>query len=1113
MAYGIPLADIPWSKGAIALNAQFASVLEAICLHSLMEKIMDTTMVGSSVSRVDGHAKVIGSAVYGDDIKMKNMLYGVCRYADIPAGKITRLDLTQAEKVPGVVKIATYKDIPGTQKIGIVIQDYLPIVNDEVFFHGDVIAVIAATTYEAACLASERIIVEYQAYEPITDMADAAKAGARLIHSDTESNVVCKHHTVKGDITTGFAHSTHIFEQEYEVGYQEHAYIEPESVIVYPDPSEPGITIRGSVQNAHRVRGFVAAFLNLPQSRVNVKRCVLGGSFGGKDDVIDHLSCRAGLLALLTGQPVKFTYNREQSIRESCKRHPYRMKYKIGLDDNARIQAIKIDIMADSGGYGASSPFVTWRSVVQAAGPYNIPNVRIDIAAIATNNSYTSAFRGFGAPQVIFANESLMDEVARHFKITPIEIRQRNILRQGDTSMAGQVFDKHVVSAEEVLLKASAKAEFVAKRDHFQKLNDAGGHIRYGIGLAVSHRGCSLGAEGMDASSALIQVNSDASINLSTSVSENGQGLQTSMSLIAAEAFGTPMNAITFNEPASSMIADGGSTVSSRGTLMGGQAVLNAATKIRQRILDATAGLLHTRELDETLWQDGTISNRTQPQFSVSLKEAVKMTHNAGGNLSDYGWHVAPPIHWDEENGCGSPYFTWVYGCQVVELQVDINTGKITVNNVTAAHDVGKVINKVGFEGQVYGGVMQGLGYALLEDFNIEHGHVKSENFDTYLIPTIRDMPHIDIIAVENHDINGPYGAKVIGEPVLELAAAASNNALNFALGSHNTKIPLTLEQVKLGYNLKKPLRQSEVMSAESGKKQVLRLNTLHVNTPKTLAEALTLLAQPESLAIAGGTDVLVQARMKTTPQKLVDISRLAAIKRIELHQDGLHLGAGVCFSDLVKHPQIQHAYPLLVTACKTIGSLQLRNRATLGGNIINAAPCADSVPPLIIYDAEVVLQSLHGERRIPLCDFITAGYKTQLAEDELMVKIILPAPPALKLQNHYSQLGRRNALNITRQSLTCQIGADASGLVHYCRLVDGALFSKPQRLRDVETVLLGNFLNEKTLSLAEDVLMANMEKAIGGRWSAAYKMPVFLNMFRQMMNDVRNTNHGGVQK
>lgn len=1065
---------------------------------------METNIVGKPVARVDGQAKVTGSALYGDDIKLKNMLYGVCRYSDIAAGKIRRLDLSKAQQIPGVVKIATYKDIPGTPKIGIVVKDYLPIVNDEVFFHGDVVAVIAATSYEAACLAAEAIEIDYEAYEPITDMEQALKPGARLVHDDTESNIAVKHHTVKGDIEAGFAASRHILEREYEVGYQEHAYIEPECVIVYPDPSEPGLTITGSVQNAHRVRGFVSTFLNLPQSRVNVKRAVLGGSFGGKDDVIDHLACRAGLLALMTGQPIKFTYNREQSIRESCKRHPYRMKYKIGLDDNAKIQAIKIDILADSGGYTASSPFVTWRSVVQAAGPYNIPNVRIDIAAVATNNSYTSAFRGFGAPQVIFANESLMDEVARHFNLSPIEVRRRNILRQGDTSMAGQKFVDHVVSAEEVLLKATAKAEFEAKCERYRQLNTAGGPIRYGIGLAVSHRGCSLGAEGMDASSALIQVNADASINISTSVSENGQGLQTSMSLITAEAFGVPLAWVTFNEPPSSMIADGGSTVSSRGTLMGGQAILNAAGKIKRRIVKALATQLHTDDLDNTLWQDGFICNRQMPQYRVSLQEAVVLTHNAGGNLSDYGWHVAPPIHWDEEKGCGSPYFTWVYGCQVVDLQVDTNTGKITVNNVTAAHDVGKVINKVGFEGQVYGGVMQGLGYALMEDFNIEHGRVKSENFDTYLLPTIKDMPNIDVIAVENNDIHGPYGAKVIGEPVLELAAAAANNALNFAMGSSNNRIPLTLEQVHLGYNLKKPVRQSEALITESEKKQVLRLNMLSVDSPATLEQALELIAANDCMAIAGGTDVLVQGRQKNTPQRLVNIANLAELKHIEQRDEQLHIGAGMCFTDLVADPRVQQRYPLLVTACKTIGSLQLRNRATLGGNIVNAAPCADSVPPLIIYDAQVVLRSTQGERRMPLSEFIISGYRTQLRKDELLVEVVLPPTVSRPLVERYTQLGRRNALNITRQSLTCQIAFSANGQVDYCRLVDGALFSKSQRIFAVENALCGQALSVQAIDQAADILAGMMQQAIGSRWSAAYKMPVFLNMFRQMMNDIR---------
>lgn len=273
------------------------------------------------------------------------------------------------------------------------------------------------------------------------------------------------------------------------------------------------------------MRSFVAKFIGCPQSQINVKRAVMGGSFGGKDDIIDHLACRSALMTRLTGCPVKFTYTREQSIIESCKRHPYKMKYRAGMDDAGRILAIKIDILADSGGYAASSPFVTWRSSVQAAGPYNIPNVHIDVKAVYTNNSYTSAMRGFGSPQVVYANESFMDEIAETLNLSPVAVREVNALRQGDTSVTGQLFDKHTVSAVEVLNKAVNASEFAARRQHYRELNLKGGVYRYGIGIALSYRGCSIGAEGVDTSTALIQVNEDGSVNLATSVSENGTGV------------------------------------------------------------------------------------------------------------------------------------------------------------------------------------------------------------------------------------------------------------------------------------------------------------------------------------------------------------------------------------------------------------------------------------------------------------------------------------------------------------------------------------------------------------------------------------------------------------
>ncbi|MBK4714820.1 MULTISPECIES: molybdopterin cofactor-binding domain-containing protein [Tenebrionibacter/Tenebrionicola group] len=1069
---------------------------------------METTTVGSEVSRIDGTAKVKGSAIYGDDIEMKDMLYGVCRYADIAAGRIASMDLSEALAVPGVVRIATWEDVPGEKLIGVVIPDYPPIVDKEIAFRGDVVAVIAAENYEAACLAAEKIKINYIPWTPISTVQEAIQPGARKIHSDTKDNIINHHHTVKGDIEAGFAASTHIFEREYTVGFQEHAYIEPETITTCFDDNEDIITVYGSVQNAHRVRGFVAKYLNLPQSKVNVKRSILGGSFGGKDDIIDHLACRSALLTWLTGRPVKMTYNREQSMRESYKRHPYTMKYKIGLDENARIQAIKIDVLADGGGYAGQTVFVTWRSSVQAAGPYNIPNVRIDVTGVYTNNSYTSAYRGFGAPQVIFANESLMDEVADALGMSPIELRMRNALRQNDVSMAGQHFTEHTVSAQEVLQKAVQSTEYEARRKHYAELNAKGGPLKYGIGLALSHRGCSLGAEGLDASSALIQINADGSVNISTSVSENGQGLQTTMSLIAAEAFGIGLDKVMFTDPATSMIADGGSTVASRGTLMGGQAILDAANKLKQRMADAVCEKLAANSIDELVWENGKVFNRRHPYNRLAFADVVAMTRATGANLSAYGWFVAPDIHWDEEKGTGNPYFTWVYGCQVADIVIDTRTGKIHVNHATAVHDVGKVINKVGFEGQVSGGVAQGMiGYGMLEEFNIEHGEVKSENFDTYLLPTIKDMPPMTIIPVENHDKAGPYGAKVIGEPVLELGGAALNNAVSFALGKRNYALPLTLEQVKLGYALKKPVRQSEQMVESGEKKQVLRLNTLDVKRAKTLDDALALLAQePERRIIAGGTDVLVQARLTTSPVALVDISGIPELRDISaLPEGGVRIGAGVRFSDLTTHPLIAAHYPLLVTACNTIGSLQLRNRATIGGNIVNAAPCADSVPPLIIHDAKVEIQR-HGEQpqQMPLSDFIISGYQTQLKPGELLSAIVLPPPPTHEgLQQRYLQLGRRNALNITRQSFTGQFVLNGSGELTHCRVVDGALFNKPQRLIPLEKCLTGRRLNAALIEEGAGVLQKMLDDAIGKRWSAAYKVPVGVAMFKQMLEEV----------
>ncbi|MGR5176484.1 molybdopterin cofactor-binding domain-containing protein [Vibrio parahaemolyticus] len=1065
---------------------------------------MNEAGLGSRMPRVDGRAKVEGTAVYGDDVYIQGALHGVCRYTDIPAGRILSIDITDAMKVKGVVRIVTYDDIPGDPKVGVIIRDFYPVCKEWVRYSGDVVALVIAENYQAACEASERICIEYEPFQPITEPVQALKESARLIHPDKTSNVVNTHHTVKGDAKKAIADADVVIEHTYQTHFQEHGYIEPESITTYLDPSTNELTITGSIQNPHRVRSFVAGFLGVPQASINVKRSVLGGSFGGKDDTIDHLACRAALSTYLTKRAVKFSYNREQSLKESTKRHPYSMRYKVGVSHEGKIAGIEISIVADAGAYATCTPFVTWRSSVQAAGPYDIDHVHVEVTGVYTNNSVSGAMRGFGSPQIIFAHESLMDEIALACNLDPVTVRERNVLQQGSLSMTGQCFDQHTVSASQVLQTAAEKSNFYERMAQLKAQNKVNSPVKYGIGLALSYRGCSLGAEGADNSSALVCLNADSSLNISTGVCENGQGLQTTMAMIASEVLGLPLDNVHFSESPTSLIADGGPTVASRATMTGGNAVKQGAETIRARLFDTIKQDLQVSDVEETVWKEGQVFVRDNTQKSVPLQEAINRCRQQGINLAAYGWFDPPPIHWDEEKGTGSPYFTWVYGCQVAEVKVDTATGKVEVLGVTAVHDVGKVINPVGFEGQVAGGIAQGIGFGILEDYNIEQGEVKSDNFDTYLMPTIKDIPPLTIHAIENPDPSGPYGAKSIGEPAAELAAAAIGNAVAFATKTRHRTLPLTLEQVFLGYNLKKPVRQSELLCGDNNHHQVNRLGELDIVRPDSLEGALRLIKQSSLTVIAGGTDVIVQQRLQQTANPLLDISCLNELKVIVRHGNELILGSGSTIADVVEHEAVRNHFPLLARACKTIGSTQIRNRATLGGNIANAAPCADSLPPLIAYQAEVELASEGEVRRLPIHQLLKGGYKTDIRCDELLTKIILTVPDKPFEVTEYVQLGRRNALNITRLSLSCLITTDG-GVVKACRLVDGALFSYPRRLEQVEAVICNSTLDEEVIGRAISVLADMIETEIGGRWSAAYKQPVYLNMFRELMIQVRS--------
>ncbi|MCK4339918.1 MAG: molybdopterin-dependent oxidoreductase, partial [Candidatus Cloacimonetes bacterium] len=936
-------------------------------------------IIGKKVIRIDGYEKVTGKAIFGDDIKLVGMLYAACRYTDIPAGKITKVDISKAEKMEGVEAIALFKDIPGMKKLGPIRQDQFALVNNEVFYSGDVIAVVAATSKEIAFSAVDSIEVKYDTLEGIFDIQEAIKSSSHLVHPEFKSNVVIHYPLRKGDVKKGFAQSEHIIEREYRTNFCEHAYIEPESITAVPDLTSKGFKIYGSIQNPFTTRKIVSSFMGLNLNQVNIFGSTLGGSFGGKDDIVNMMACRVALLSKMTGRPVKLTNSRENSIKESYKRHPYIMKYKVGFNKNGKLIAMKINILADSGAYSSQSFFVTWRSVVQATGPYEIENVETDIRAVYTNNTYTAAMRGFGSPQIIFAQESLMDEIAEICGISPLEIRRINGYKHGSITASGQKLSEHKVSLLQVIDEAVKKSNYKEKIIEYRKQNKIDNRYKYGIGLSCSFRGCSLGAEGTDASSAIVSVQADGSVYILAGCNENGQGLKTTFSQIAAEILGINFDKIVFLEPQTATITDGGPTVASRATLMGGNAVIKAAQKVKDTIFNVIKDEIKVIKIEETEWKNNYIYNK-KSKIKIRFEDASEKAYWAGVNLSAYGWSKAPDVSWEKETGQGNAYFTYVYGCQIAEIKVDTHTGKIDILKITAAHDVGKVINKLGAEGQVYGGVAQGIGYGIFEDYNIQNGIVKSENLDEYLIPTIKDIYKIDPILIENLDKYGPFGAKSLGEPTLELTSPAINNALSFATGKRTYQIPLTLEQVFLGKNLVKPTRQSEKPLVKYKKRKITpRISDIRMVTPPNIKDALNLLYKDKYKIISGGTDVLIQLRKNTEFQKLLNIYNLPELKSIEENEDEVRIGSAITFTELIENKSIKKDFPLLINACSLIGSRQIRNRGTIGGNIINASPSADSVPPLIVYKARLLLQSKNSNREINVEDFIIKNYQTQI--------------------------------------------------------------------------------------------------------------------------------------
>ncbi|MBI3724921.1 xanthine dehydrogenase family protein [bacterium] len=766
--------------------------------------------VGKRFPRVDARAKVLGTARYADDYVFPGMLHAKAVYSPHPHAEVVSIDPAPALALPGVRAVVTPRDIPGENLIPLVIPD-LPVLAKRARYVGDPVAVVVADTQDLAAEGARLVRVEWRPLPAVFDPIEALAPGAPLVAPPHETPQNAGHGSAttganlynylkvrKGDIQAGFDEADLIVEHTYRTPYHEHAYLEPQGMTVVPEP-DGGVSVYGCMQCPFYVHEAVARILGLPRHLVRVFQVGTGGGFGGKEDVPSIIAGLAALGAHATKRPVKLVLSRKEDMETMSKRHPAIVRYKTGVKNDGTLTALEVELYLDGGGYATLSPVVLYRAVVHAAGPYRVPHVKIDGYAVATNKVPCGAFRGFGTLQVIFANESNLDEVAARLKMDPWEIRKRNALRAGDETATGQLLPESV-GLLETLEKAAEKSDYFARRKTYASWQQ--GPKRRGLGVSCIFYGVGLGAKGkfLDKTAANIQVHPDASALVAIGNAEMGQGLRTVIGQIAAEELGLSFEKVQCLDGDTSRVPDSGPTVASRATVMAGNAVRDAAAKIRREMFQVAAPLLEAMP-DDLYIEDQKIKVRSaDPKRTarmLAVREVVRRCHDERREMTATGFRLPADTWWDDEKGQGKAYEVFSFATNVCELEVDIETGETRVLRLVAAHDIGKAINPALAEGQIEGGSLQGLGFALTEEVKIENGFVKNPRFATYIIPTAMDSPEIVSVIVEHSYSSGPYGAKGIGEPPIMGIAPAVTNAIKEATGARMFEVPATPERVR----------------------------------------------------------------------------------------------------------------------------------------------------------------------------------------------------------------------------------------------------------------------------------------------------------------------------
>ncbi len=763
----------------------YASTRTVIRGFPTMSTHAKTRIVGSPVPRKEGVDKLLGRARYVDDIEREGMWYGATVRSTIPRGFIRSVAFDRTIDWSEYA-VVTAADIPCQNCIQLIFADQ-PCLADGKVNHCDEAIILVA--HPDKCKAREAVAavkIEYEPLPPVFTIEESERQDVIVWGTD---NVLKSFLLEKGDVDAAWASAAHIVEGEYRTGAQEHLYIENNGVIAEYSP-EGGVTVWGSLQCPYYVHKSLLAVFELPEDKVRVIQTETGGAFGGKEDYPSTLAAHAALLAMKSGHPVKMVYDRMEDLAATTKRHPSRIRHRTAVDANGKLLAMDIEVTTDGGAYSTLSSTVLSRATLHSPGPYVCANVRVRSRAWATNTVPYGAFRGFGAPQAIFAIERHMDEIAAAIGIDPIELRRRNFLHDGDTTATEQVMREPVI-LDQLLDRVLAESDYHRRRARFAEENRTN-PVKRGLGIAAFYHGSGFTGSGERYLNSLagIDVTPEGRVRVLVSSTEFGQGTNTILTQIAAEAIGLDYGDVAMAPPDTRIVPNSGPTVASRTSMVVGRLIERAS-------LQLVATLRESAGLAETF---------TREDFFA----ASERLRSAKGEVVSLCRYEAPPgIHWDDQKYRGEAYPAYAWSIQVAQVAVDTVTYAAEVEEFWAVQEVGRVLNPVLAGGQIEGGIAQGIGYALYEKVLLQNGHMINNQMTNYIMPTAEDVPPIHVSFVEIPFSHGAYGAKGIGELPHDGPAPAILNAIRDAVGISFTSIPLLPEDLFARLAVSQPIEEA----------------------------------------------------------------------------------------------------------------------------------------------------------------------------------------------------------------------------------------------------------------------------------------------------------------